>query len=130
MTWKLIWIFAPIGILMGILGLFGLTGSIEPLYWAIFGLFSAYALGRLVLDRPFQHGLLVGFSWITASLIKVALWQIYLDHNPKFVQIYEAAGGLDKARMFMLGMSPVVAIAMGAVIGFFAWIVFRMFRRP
>jgi hypothetical protein len=130
MIWRLIWLLAPIGLLMGILGLFGLTGKIEPLYWSAFGLFAAYVIGRIVPDKPFQHGLIVGLTWITAALIKVILWQTYINFNPTFVSTYEAAGGLDRARLFMLASSPVIAAVMGAVIGFFAWVLFRMYHSP
>ena len=128
MVCKLILALACIGLLMGVLGLFGLTGNIEWLYWLVFGLFSAYAIGRVVPEKAFQHGLIIGCLWITATLIKVIFYNTYIAHNPAFVATYQnVSGGMGKARMFMLLTSPLVAAMMGVLLGFLSWVVSRLF---
>jgi hypothetical protein len=130
MVWRLILRLALVGVLMGILSLFGLTGKIEWLYWVVFGLFTAYAIGRIVPEKPFQHGLVTGCFWITSTLIKVIFYDTYIRFNPDFVATYaNVSGGIGKARIFMLITAPLQAVMIGLLIGFVAWIISRSFAK-
>src|ERR1700685_3775799 len=72
MNWKIIFLLSLFGLAMGIATVFVIPSNIEPLFWLVIFVISAFVIARAPASRHFLHGLLVGIVnsvWITGAHI-------------------------------------------------------------
>src|SRR5689334_19423749 len=84
MNWKLIWQLSLFGLAMGIATVFVIQSSVEPFYWLVIFLISAYFIARRASSRYFLHGVAVGLAnsvWVTAA--HVLLVRQYMAVHPR-----------------------------------------------
>ena len=79
MNWKLIFLLSLFGLAMGIATVFVIPSNLEPLFWLVIFVISAYIIAGRAPGKYFLHGLLVSIVnsvWITAA--HVLLFDQYL----------------------------------------------------
>ncbi|MFZ0968503.1 MAG: hypothetical protein WAN13_09550, partial [Candidatus Acidiferrales bacterium] len=72
MNWKIIFLLSLFGLAMGIATVFVIPSKIEPFFWLVIFVVSAFVIARAAASRHFLHGLLVGIVnsvWITGAHI-------------------------------------------------------------
>jgi len=130
MNWKLIFGLSLFGLAIGVAGVSVLSSTLEPFAWLIAFLISAYLIARFASGWYFVHGLLVALVnsvWVTAA--HLLFYATYIAHHPEFVQMIAATPLWNRPRVFMLAQMPVAGLISGIVLGLFAFIAGRIFRR-
>lgn len=130
MNWKLIFGLAGFGLLMGVLSVFGYTGSIEWLLWLVIAIICAVVISKILSAKLFLTGLLVGlFDGVINSIVQSAFFHTYLSNNPRVAEGFgPVPGGLDP-RMFILIAGPFVGFLYGLFLGLVAWLAGKVFRK-
>ena len=131
MNWKLIFGLAGFGVLMGILSLFGYTQGIEWLLWLVIAVICSVVIAKTVSGKFFLTGLLVGIlDGVFNSIVQSVFFDAYLSHNPRAAEGFgPIPGGLDP-RFFILIAGPFIGLLYGLVLGLFAWLAGKLFRKP
>ncbi|HLG94261.1 MAG TPA: hypothetical protein VI546_05440 [candidate division Zixibacteria bacterium] len=131
MNWKLIFGLAGFGVLMGILSLFGYTQGIEWLLWLVIAIICSVVIAKTVSGKFFLTGLLVGIlDGVFNSIVQSVFFDAYLSHNPRAAEGFgPIPGGLDP-RFFILIAGPFIGLLYGLVLGLFAWLAGKLFRKP
>ena len=78
MNWSLIFQLSLYGLAMGLATVFVVPSTVEPFFWLVIFIISAYLIATRAPGRYFVHGLLVGIGnsiWITG--VHVALFHSY-----------------------------------------------------
>jgi hypothetical protein len=125
MNWRLVLQLSMFGLAMGFGTVFLIPSTIEPVFWLVIFVVSAYVIARRVPERRFAHGVMLGIFnsiWITTA--HVALFDQYLAHHPEEAQMMQSMSVSMPVspRLFMLMMGPMVGVFSGAVIGVLALI--------
>src|SRR5262245_31046829 len=129
MNWKLIFGLSLFGLAMAIATVFVIPSNIEPFFWLVIFIVCAYLIARFSSRRYFLHGLMVGIVnsvWVTGA--HILLFDNYIATHAK-----EAAmmGNMRLPPMLMMALTgPVVGVISGLVLGLFAFIASKLFRRP
>ena len=91
MNWKIIFLLSLFGLAMGIATVFVIPSNIEPLFWLVIFVISAFVIARATASRHFLHGLLVGIVnsvWITGAHI-LFVNQYLANHAKEAAMILE-----------------------------------------
>jgi hypothetical protein len=117
---KLILMVSLFGLAMGVLTVFVIPSSVEPLFWlVIFGV-SAVVIAKKAPGRLFLHGFLVSLMnsvWITSA--HILLVDSYLPRHPDEAAMMANMPLPDSPRLMMLMTGPVIGILSGLVLGAF-----------
>jgi hypothetical protein len=130
MNWKLILQLSMFGLVMGIATVFVIPSTIEPLFWLVIVVATAYIIAHREPGQPFVHGLLTGVAnsvWVTAS--HVVLFAQYIARHPQEAAMMSSMPLPDSPRLMMSLVGPLIGIASGVVIGVLAVLATRMLRR-
>ena len=131
MNWKLVFALALFGVAMGIAAVLGFyPSSLEWLLWLIITLLSAWIIAKKVVAKLFLHGFMVGLlDGLIAPIITAIFFSAYLANNPSYAdQAKQLPAGLDM-RTFGLILAPVIGVVYGLVLGFFAWLAGKIFKK-
>jgi hypothetical protein len=130
MNGKLIVQLSVFGLAMGLATVFVIPSSVEPLFWLIVFVATAYIIGRREPGRPFVHGLLTGVAnsvWVTGS--HILLFNQYITRHPQEAAMMSSMPLPDSPRLMMALVGPVIGVVSGAVIGLFALVAARILGR-
>ena len=128
MNWKLIFLLSLFGLAMGIATVFVIPSNIEPLFWLVIFLISAYIIARQAPGKYFLHGLLVSIVnsvWITGA--HVLLFDQYIANHPKEAAMMTSMPA--PPRMMMVIVGPLIGIVSGLVLGLFAFIASKLVEK-
>ena len=129
MNWKLIFLLSLFGLAMGLGTVWVISSTIEPVFWLVIFLVSAFAIARNAPGRYFLHGFLVSIVnsiWITA--VHVAMFYTYVANHPEYLQMLPPdLAGHPRRLMFLIG--PITGILSGIILGLFSWIASKLFKR-
>ncbi|MEQ8302934.1 MAG: hypothetical protein RIB47_06055 [Cyclobacteriaceae bacterium] len=121
--WPLIAIGSCLGLVHGILSLFGIVQGWETVGW-LSAAVVAITLSGISSGAPFLHGLLMGLCiTLFTGLTQGLFIDLYLQSNPMYKE------GLDPNqdyRMFVFRFIPVFGSIYGAVIGGLSWALHRV----
>jgi len=117
---------------MAVLTVSIIPSNVEPFCWLGIFLVVSFAIAKYAPGRYFLHGFMVSIFnsiWITAA--HAAFFDQYIAAHPEYLQ---ATNGLppDLAghpRRMMVPIGAISGIIFGVVLGVFAFIASRMFRR-
>jgi hypothetical protein len=121
MNWKLILQLSLFGLAMGIATVFLIPSTVEPIFWFVIFVISAYLIATRTPGRPFLHGVLVGVAnsvWITAA--HVLLFDRYVAHHPREAAMMTSMPLPTHPRLMMAVTGPVIGVVSGVVLGLFA----------
>ena len=128
MNWKLPLALSAFGLAMGVLTVFVIPSTIEPLCWLIIFVVCAAIIARRRQPRPFLHGLVTSVFnsfWIIAA--HEVFFDAYLTAHPQ-----EAAMptfGIPQ-RAFMVLFGLFIGVVSGLVLGLFSWVGSKIVGKP
>ena len=131
MNWKLVLQLSLFGLAMGMATVFWIPSNIEPLFWLVIILVTAYLIAARCAAKFFLHGLLVGLAnsvWVTAS--HVLLFNQYLANHPREAAMMASMPLPDSPRLMMALVGPVIGLVSGLVMGVLAVVAAKLVRRP
>jgi hypothetical protein len=130
MNWKLILQLSLFGLAMGLATVFLIPSKIEPFFWLVIFVISAYIIARRAPGQYFLPGLLVSIVnsvWITGS--HVLLFDRYVANHPQEAAMMTSMPLPDFPRLMMAMMGPVIGVVSGLVLGIFAVVAGQLVRR-
>jgi hypothetical protein len=130
MNWKLILQLSLFGLAMGLATVFLIPSKMEPLFWLVIFVISAYIIARRAPGQYFLHGLLVSIVnsvWITGS--HVLLFDRYIANHPQEAAMMTSMPLPDSPRLMMAMMGAVIGVVSGLVLGLFAVVAGKLVRR-
>jgi hypothetical protein len=124
MNWKLIFQLSIFGLIMAFATISLISEKIEPAFWIAIFLFCAYVIAKVCTGKYFLNGFMVSLVnciWITG--VHIIFYSTYIVNHPNVAKMAEQHPVLpNHPRLAMLVTGPVVGIASGLVLGFFAFI--------
>jgi hypothetical protein len=127
MNGKLILQLSLFGLAMAIATVFVIPSDIEPLFWLVIFILSAYVIARKAPGRYFVHGFftsLMNCFWIT--LAHVLLYDQYIANHAEEAQIMAQLNFPVSPRLLMALMGPVIGILSGVVLGVFSMVAAKL----
>ena len=131
MNWKLIFLLSLFGLAMGLVTVWFIPSSIEPLFWLGIFLISAYQIARHAPGRYFLHGFLVSVvNGIWVTIAHVSLFYAYIATHPEYIQMTETLPPALAAhpRRMMLVIGPITGVFFGLLLGLFSWVASRFIK--
>jgi len=135
MNWKLIFQLSLLGLAMAIATVYVIPPRLEPFFWPVIFVVSAFFLARRAPGRYFLHGFLVGLAnWVWVAAAHVVLHRAYLATHAMEIATMQAMP-MPSLPPFLM---PIVRLARsrdlpipglsGVVIGLFAWLASKFLR--
>lgn len=131
MNWKLIAQLSLFGLVMGIATVFVIPSTIEPFFWLVIMLVSAYYIATRTAGSYFLHGVATGVAnsiWITAC--HVLLFSPYAARHAREMAMMTTMPLPTHPRLMMLLTGPVIGVVSGVVVGLLAMGAARLVKRP
>ncbi len=130
MNWKLILLLSLFGLAMAIATVFVIPSSIEPVCWLIIFIICAILIAKFSPGKYFLTGLVVSLLnavWITS--FHIILFDSYMATHPEQSSMIAKMPFPDHPKLLMLMTGPVIGILSGLILGLFAFIASRIFRK-
>lgn len=130
MNGKLILQLSLFGLAMGIATVFVIPSNIEPVFWLVIFIISAYIFAKALPSRHFLNGFLLGLAncvWVTAS--HVVFFAQYVARHTREAAMMSSMPLPTHPRLMMALVGPVIGIISGVVIGILAVIAAKILRR-
>ena len=132
MNWKLIFGLSLFGLAMAIASVYWVPSNVEPWTWLVIFLLCAYLIAKNAPGKYFLHGFLVSLVnciWITGAHIILSV--PYLASHPQEAAQYAKMNEMGhlSVTQAMLIFGPVIGIISGLVLGLFAFIASKIFKK-
>ena len=130
MNWKLILTLSIFGLGMAIATVSIIPSNIEPAFWLVIFLVSAWAIGKNAPGKYFLHGFLtslVNCVWITS--IHIIMSDTYIANHPMEMEQGRKMFGDMPQKEAMAIMGPIIGIVSGIVLGLFSWAASLIFKK-
>ncbi len=109
---------------------FVFPSNIEPVFWLVIFVVCAVLIAQRCSGKYFPHGPLVGLAncvWVTS--LHIVFFDSYLARHPQEAAMMKTMPLPDSPRLMMLMMGPVVGVVSGIVLGLFAVVASKIFKR-
>ncbi|MBS1690132.1 MAG: hypothetical protein JSS96_15485 [Bacteroidetes bacterium] len=129
MNWKLIFQLSLFGLAMAVATISLIPSNIEPIFWLLIFLISAYVFAKQLNGKYFVHGFMLGLAncvWVTAAHMLFA--NPYMAHHHQEVAMMKATPMSNHPRVLMLITGPIVGVMSGLVIGLFSFIASKIVK--
>lgn len=129
MNWKLIFQLSLFGLAMAVATISLIPSNIEPIFWLLVFIISAYVFAKQLRGKYFAHGFMLGLAncvWVTAAHVLFA--NSYMAHHHQEVAMMKATPMSNHPRVIMLITGPIVGIMSGLVIGLFSFIASKIVK--
>jgi uncharacterized membrane protein len=130
MNWKLILQLSLFGLVMSIATVYIIPSGIEPFCWLGIFIVCAYLIAKNCSEKYFLNGFcvsLVNAVWITAA--HILLFETYIANHQQEAAMITKMPLPDSPRLMMLITGPVIGIISGLVLGLFAFIASKIFKK-
>ncbi|HEX5110025.1 MAG TPA: hypothetical protein VFV95_16345 [Vicinamibacterales bacterium] len=130
MNWKLIVQLSMFGLAMSVATVYLISSTVEPIFWLVIFVISAYLIAARAPGRYLLHGVMVGIVnsiWITSA--HVLLFDDYVANHPQEAAMMASMPLPDSPRLMMALTGPVIGVLSGLVIGIFAVIASKLLAR-
>jgi hypothetical protein len=130
MNWKLIFQLSLFGLAMAIATVSLIPQNVEPIFWLVVVLLSAYLIAKKCTGKYFLHGFvlsLVNCVWITG--IHTFFIHPYLANHPNMVEMSSNLPLYHHPRLQMLVTGPFFGVGFGIVLGLFAFLASKMVKK-
>jgi hypothetical protein len=124
-NWKLIFQLSLLGLAMAFATVFWIPQNIEPAFWLVIFIISAWLIAKICSGKFFVNGFLVSMVnsvWITA--VHIAFFDTYMANHPDMGPDEHQFG-----RLLMIIMGPVIGALSGIILGIFAFIAGKAFKK-
>jgi hypothetical protein len=131
MNWQLILSLSLLGVVMGLVSVFGFMGNQIWVLWLCMAAFCAWQFARKTRHNLFLHGFYLGiFVGVCASWVQAIFLPTYISNNPQMVEaINDLPHDLHPAFVLLI-MGPIIGAASGIIVGLFALIAGKIVRGP
>jgi len=129
MNWKLIFQLSLFGLAMAVATISLIPSNIEPIFWFLVFIISAYVFAKQLPSKYFVHGFVLGLVnciWVTAAHMLLA--NAYMAHHHQEVAMMKTTPLSNHPRVFMLIAGPIAGILSGLVIGLFSFIASKIVK--
>jgi hypothetical protein len=127
MNYKLIFKLSLFGLAMAISTVYWISSSIEPAFWLVIFIISAYLIAKNCNQKYFLHGFLtslVNCVWITAA--HCILYTPYILNHPDEAGMMAHTPMNINPRIMMLILGPLIGILSGLILGLFSFLASRL----
>ena len=127
MNGKLIFQLSLFGLAMAIATVFAIPSTIEPLFWLVIFIFSAYLIATKAPRRYFLHGFLTSLMncvWITG--VHFILFDQYIVRHADEAQMMAQLNFPISQRTLMAALGPVIGVVSGVILGIFSVIAAKL----
>jgi hypothetical protein len=131
MNWKLIFQLSLFGLAMGIATVYVIPSKIEPAFWLVIFLISAYLIAKQSPAWHFLHGVLLGLAnsvWITAA--HILLFDSYVAAHAPEVAMMQTSPLAVSPKVMMLIFGPLIGLISGVILGLFAFMAGKLIKSP
>jgi len=130
MNWKLIFQLSLFGLAMAFATVLWIPSNIEPIFWLVIFLVSAYIIAKKSPGKYFLHGLcvsLVNSVWITS--VHLILFNTYILNHPQEAAMITDMPLQNHPRLMMLITGPIIGLISGVVLGLFSFIASKIIKK-
>lgn len=125
MKWKLITQLSVFGLIMAFATLSLIETKMEPPFWFMTFVFSAFVIAKVAPGKYFLHGFMVAiFNCFWITLIHLLFYNSYAANHQDIMPMY----GIHPRRMMLLS-GPVFGILFGIILGLFALIASKIVKK-
>jgi hypothetical protein len=127
MNWRLIFQLSLFGLVMGVGTVFVIPSTLEPFFWLVIFVISAYLIATRAAGRYFLHGVVLGLVnsvWVTGA--HVLLFSRYIANHPREAEMARSMPLPTHPRLMMVITGPVIGLISGIIIGLFVIVAHRM----
>jgi hypothetical protein len=131
MNWKIILQLSLLGLLMAFATISLIPQKIEPAFWLVLLIFSAYIIAKRCPGKYFLHGFLLSLMncvWITG--VHTLFNSTYLANHSQMAQMSANWPLANHPRLQMLITGPFFGVAFGIIMGLFALIASKLVKKP
>jgi hypothetical protein len=131
-NWKLIFQLSIFGLIMAIATISLIPQNIEPYFWLVVFITTAYLVAKKAPGKYFLHGFLIAIFncvWITAAHVLFA--STYLPNHPQYMEMIASMPPMmkDHERITMTILGLPFGIAFGLVLGLFSLIASKIVKK-
>jgi len=126
MNWKLIIQLSFFGLIMAFATISLIPYKIEPAFWLVIFVFSAYVIAKVCTGKYFLQGFIVSLInclWIT--LAHFWFYDSYAANHADVVAMYTG----NHQRQKLLEFAPIFGVACGIIQGLFAFVASKMVKK-
>jgi hypothetical protein len=130
MNKSLILMLSLFGLVMAVATVYFLPTKVEPLFWLAIFIVCAYIIAKQASGKYFLHGFLtslVNCVWITGA--HILLFNSYIARHPEQAAMMSKMPMPGSPRLMMLLTGPIIGIISGLILGLFAWIASKIFKK-
>ena len=130
MNWKLIFQLSVFGLIMAFATVSLIPEKVEPAFWFVVFVFSAWVIAKACNGKYFLHGFLVSLVnciWIVA--VHIYFFQSYTAHHPMVASMKLPDSLAAHPRLAMLVFGPVYGIAFGIILGLFSFLASKIVKK-
>lgn len=130
MNRKIVFQLSLFGLVMGFATISLIPQSIEPLFWLIIFIISAYLIAKNCAGKYFMHGFFVSLLnsfWIT--LIHIIFFEKYLANHSNEISMMSQLPLPYSPRIVMLMAGIPFGVAFGLILGLMAYIASKIVKR-
>ena len=130
MNWKLTLQLSLFGLIMAIATVFWIPSNIEWIFWLVIFIFCAYTLSRKCDIKLFWNGFIVGiFNCVYVTSAHVFFYTTYLANHQAEMESMKNSAMAEHPQIMMLITGPIIGILSGCVLGLFAIIAKKLFKK-
>jgi hypothetical protein len=132
MNWKIIFQLSVFGLIMAFATVSLIPEKIEPVFWIVIYLFSAWVIAKVCNSKYFLHGFLVcliNCIWITSA--HVIWYDSYIAHHPGVASQLATLPGRQALhpRLLTVIFAPIFGVVCGIVLGLFSFIASKIVKK-
>jgi len=131
LNWKLIVQLSLFGLAMGILTVFVIPSSFEPVCWLFIFVFCAYIIAKRAPGKYFQHGMMVSVVnslWIVAA--HILLFSQYIARHPEQARMMAIMPLSNYPRLLMIVTGLFIGVVSGVILGLLAFVAWKIIQPP
>jgi hypothetical protein len=107
-----------------------IPSTIEPVFWLVIFLISAYLIAKYCTNRYFLHGLLVSiFNSIWITIAHVLFYDKYMSIHPQELKMVSEMPANFNPKLTMLVTGPLIGVLSGLILGLFSYLASIVFKR-
>ena len=132
MNWKIIFQLSLFGLIMAVATVSLIPEDIEPAFWLVIFVFSAWVIAKVCPGKYFLHGFLTAILncvWITA--VHLIFRDAYLSHHPHVVSMNRDLPRhiARHRRLVMVITAPFFGLTFGIILGLFSFVASKIVKK-
>ncbi len=130
MSWKIIFLLSLSGIVVGVAGVYGLSGIAELAVWLLIFILFAAVIAKQRDSDYFVHALLASIlAGLWVGLVHALFLHTYVAHNPELNAGVAKMPRTAHPRLMMIMFGPFIGAVAGVVAGAMASVAGKIVKR-